>query len=62
MKNISQESRVQSFRLDKLTIKEILDKYPDKCVDAYMEGNNAVLVLDTCRIKFTNTKIEDTLK
>ena len=45
------------FRLGKGSIKEIMDKYPDKVVDAYAEGKNAVMVLDTCRIKFTNTEI-----
>ena len=45
------------FRLGKVSIKEIMDKYPDKVVDVYAEGKNAVMVLDTCRIKFTNTEI-----
>ena len=45
------------FRLGHITIKEIMDKYPDKVVDVYSEGKNAVMVLDTCRIKFTNTEI-----
>jgi hypothetical protein len=34
-----------------------MDKYPDKVVDVYAEGKNAIMVLDTCRIKFTNTEI-----
>lgn len=46
------------FRLGKVSIKEIMDKYPDKVVDVYEEGKNAVMVLDTCRIKFTNTEIK----
>ena len=45
------------FRLGKVSIREIMDKYPDKVVDVYAEGKNAVMVLDTCRIKFTNTEI-----
>ena len=45
-------------RLNHLSIKEIVDKYPDKYVDVYAEGKNAVLVLDTCRIKFLNTKVK----
>ena len=45
------------FRLGKISIKEIMDKYPDKVVDVYAEGKNAIMVLDTCRIKFTNTEI-----
>lgn len=45
------------FRLGKISIKEIMDKYPDKVVDVYAEGKNAVMVLDTCRIKFANTEI-----
>lgn len=45
------------FRLGSITIKEIMNKYPDKVVDVYSEGNNAIMILDTCRIKFVNTKI-----
>ena len=40
-----------------MTIKEIINKYPDKCVDIYTEGKNTVLVLDTCRIKFMKTNL-----
>ena len=58
MKKIENEASTQ-FRLGKVTIKEIMDKYPDKCVDVYSEGKSAVLVMDTCRIKFTNTLIEE---
>ena len=50
-------SSYTQFRLGVVTIKEIMNKYPDKVVDVYTEGKNAVMVLDTCRIKFTNTKI-----
>ena len=38
-------------------LKSIMDKYPDKVVDVYSEGYTAVLVLDTCRIKFTKEEI-----
>tara|TARA_R100000781_G_scaffold17056_3_gene13672 strand:- start:543 stop:713 length:171 start_codon:yes stop_codon:yes gene_type:complete len=54
MKNISKDKPVKTYRLEKVSIKEIVDKYPDKVVDAYTEGKNAVLVLDNMRIKFTN--------
>lgn len=62
MKNIEKhakerESKVTQFRLSKVSIKEIATKYPDKVVDIYTEGKNAVMVLDTCRIKFVNTKL-----
>mgnify|MGYP003145475883 CR=1 FL=1 len=50
-------SSYTQFRLGAVTIKEIMDKYPDKVVDVHTEGKNAVMVLDTCRIKFTNTTI-----
>ena len=50
-------SSYTQFRLGHISIKEIMDKYPDKVVDVYTEGKNAVMVLDTCRIKFTNTEI-----
>ena len=54
MKKIQEKQNV--FVLGKLTIKEIMEKYPDKVVDVYAEGKDAVLILDTCRIRFTNTK------
>jgi|TARA_R110002124_G_scaffold244549_1_gene409644 ribosomal protein S17E len=55
MRNIEKDKSVTTYRLKKVSIKEIVDKYPDKVVDAYTEGKNAVLVLDNMRIKFTNT-------
>ena len=55
MRNISKDKSVTTYRLEKISMKEIVDKYPDKVVDAYTEGKNAVLVLDNMRIKFTNT-------
>tara|TARA_R110002072_G_scaffold152283_2_gene301911 strand:+ start:394 stop:567 length:174 start_codon:yes stop_codon:yes gene_type:complete len=55
MKNILKDKTVTKYRLEKISMKEIVDKYPDKVVDAYTEGKNAVLVLDNMRIKFTNT-------
>ena len=38
--------------MSRISAKEIKDKYPDKLVDAYVENERLVLVLDTCRIKF----------
>jgi len=55
MRNIEKDKSVTTYRLKKVSIKEIVDKYPDKVVDAYTEGKNAVLVLDNMRIKFTKT-------
>ena len=55
MRNILKDKSVTTYRLEKISMKEIVDKYPDKVVDAYTEGKNAVLVLDNMRIKFTNT-------
>jgi hypothetical protein len=52
-----ERSSYTQFRLGVISIKEIMDKYPDKVVDVYAEGKNAVIQLDTCRIKFTNTEI-----
>ena len=34
---------------------EIFEKYPDKAISAYMRGKNWVLVLDTCKIVFTES-------
>ena len=41
-----------SWRLETLNIKEITDKYRDKYVSVRTENGKAVLVLDTCRIKY----------
>ena len=49
MKNNKETSR---YRMSRISAKEIKDKYPDKLVDAYVENERLVLVLDTCRIKF----------
>ena len=57
MRNISKDKSVTTYRLEKISMKEIVDKYPDKVVDAYTEGKNAVLVLDSMRIKFMNKSI-----
>mgnify|MGYP001570097744 CR=1 FL=1 len=57
MKNIEKDKSVNTYYLENISIKEIVDKYPDKVVDAYMEGKNAVLVLDSMRIKFMNKSI-----
>ena len=42
----------ESWRLQTLNIKEITDKYRDKYVTVRTENGKAVLVLDTCRIKY----------
>ena len=52
-KNINKDSR---YRLQDISIKEIINKYPDKYVDTYQRGKNTVLTLDTCKIVFTNKK------
>jgi hypothetical protein len=57
LKKIQEKPNV--FHLEKLTIKEIMKKYPDKVVDVYAEGKDAILVLDTCRIRFTNQTIAE---
>ena len=38
--------------LETLNIKEITDKYRDKYVSVRTENGRAVLVLNTCRIKY----------
>ena len=40
------------YRLSGISAKEIKAKYPDKIIDAYVENERLILVLDTCRIKF----------
>ena len=39
-------------RLEEVSLAEIKNKYPDKLIDAYVEGQRLVVVLDTCRLKF----------
>ena len=41
-----------SYRLNSLTIKEITCKYKDKFVGGRTENGRAVLMLDTCKIKY----------
>ena len=40
------------WALETLNIKEITDKYRDKYVSVRTENGRAVLVLNTCRIKY----------
>ena len=40
------------WALETLNIKEITDKYRDKYVSVRTENGKAVLILDTCRIKY----------
>ena len=42
-------------RLKEINPIEIFEKYPDKAISAYMRGKNWVLVLDTCKIVFTES-------
>ena len=37
---------------EEVSLKELKDKYPDKVIDAYVEDQRLVIVLDTCRLKF----------
>ena len=39
-------------RLEEISLVEIKKKYPDKLIDAYVEDDRLVVVLDTCRLKF----------
>ena len=52
-KNINKDSR---YRLQDISIKEIINKYPDKYVGTHQRGKHTVLTLDTCKIVFTNKK------
>ena len=45
---------VNLTRLTEISIKEIVDKFPDKCVRIELRGKNTVLILDTCKIVFSN--------
>ena len=53
MKVIKEENKPETVeRLEEVSLAEIKKKYPDKLVDAYVEGGRLVIVMDTCRIKF----------
>ena len=44
------------YRLKNISIKEIMDKYPDKVVGVRDRKKDSVLILDTCRIVFPKNK------
>ena len=46
------KKKKEAWALETLNIKEITDKYRDKYVSVRTENGRAVLVLDTCRIKY----------
>ena len=46
------KKKKDNWALETLNIKEITDKYRDKYVSVRTENGKAVLVLDTCRIKY----------
>ena len=54
MKPIKEKSKseVVHERMKEISLAEIKAKYPDKLIDAYVEGGRLVVVLDTCRLKF----------
>ncbi len=41
-----------SYRLSSISIKEIISKYKDKYIGVRTENGRAVLILDTCKIKY----------
>ncbi len=46
------KKKKEAWALETLNIKEITDKYRDKYVSVRTENGRAVLILDTCRIKY----------
>ena len=58
MKKI-QVTQYSQDKLKVISMKEIMNEYPDKVVDVINRKNDAVLVLDTCRIVFRKTKKEE---
>ena len=54
MKSIKRENKQEVVyeRMKEISLAEIKNKYPDKLIDAYVEGGRLVVVLDTCRLKF----------
>jgi hypothetical protein len=52
MINNDKRKEPKRYILSGISMKEIKAKYPDKVIDAYVENERLILVLDTCRIKF----------
>ena len=50
MKNRQDDTVIE--RMNNISLSEIKNKYPDKLVDAYVQGGRLVIVLDKCRLKF----------
>ena len=47
MKNIQE---IVDYLLENISIKEIMNKYPDKVVDILDRERDIVVVMDTCKI------------
>ena len=45
-----------NYRLETITIKEIMNKYPDKVVDILDRERDIVVVMDTCKIIMRKTR------
>ena len=45
-----------NYRLETVTIKEIMNKYPDKVVDVIDRERDIVVVMDTCKIIMRKTR------
>ena len=46
------------YKLENISIKEIMNKYPDKVMDAVDRKKDTVLVMDTCKIVFRKKRSE----
>ena len=44
------------YALETITIKEIMNKYPDKVVDVIDRERDIVVVMDTCKIIMRKTR------
>ena len=44
------------YALETVTVKEIMNKYPDKVVDVLDRERDIVIVMDTCKIIMRKTK------
>jgi len=47
-----EEPKTERYRLERINIKEISNKYPDKVTGVEQKGDKSILVLDTCKIVF----------
>jgi hypothetical protein len=52
-KNNKQNMPDGEYGIKNISMKEIIDKYPDKIIEVIDNKKTSILVLDTCKVIFT---------